>query len=409
LLLFLTGGPSHIDTLDPKPDAPADVRGSFRPIATRLPGVYFCEHLPFLAARADRLAVVRTMALRSAGLGVHERATPLVLAGIDAAPPGSGLQASRHDWPCYAAGLHFARPRADGLPSGVTLPLPLSNYAGQNAGMLGPRHDPWQLHQNPNDPRFRAAALSLPAGLSLGRLSDRQQLLARVEHQRTAWERMADQLPFTRHQRQAFDVLASGRLTEALALEREPDRVRDGYGRHLFGQSLLLARRIVQAGVPVVQVNMGFVAQWDTHTNNCRTLKDQLLPPLDRALAALLDDLAATGLLDETLVVMIGEFGRTPKLGGNVGTPSFSPDGRDHWTNAFSAVFAGGGIRGGQVVGQTDRLAAFPKTRPYYPSDLGATVYAALGLDPDVEVRDGLGRPLRLNQGEVMTPLFRGV
>ncbi|HJT76081.1 MAG TPA: DUF1501 domain-containing protein, partial [Gemmataceae bacterium] len=213
---------------------------------------------------------------------------------------------------------------------------------------------------------------------------------------------------FTDQQQTALTVLTDGRLASAFALDREPDRVRQRYGAHLFGQALLLARRLLRAGVPVIQANMGVTAQWDTHVKNCQWLRDALLPPLDQAFSALLDDLEAEGLLEETLVVLTGEFGRTPKLGGNRNTPFYDPDGRDHWTPVFFSAFAGAGVRGGQVIGKSDRIGAFPVTKSYRPSDLGATVYSALGVDPASVVEDQQGRPLQLNAGSVIEPLYTG-
>ena len=203
-------------------------------------------------------------------------------------------------------------------------------------------------------------------------------------------------------------MLSASAVGRAFHLDEESPEVRDRYGRHLFGQSLLLSRRLVEAGVPIVQANMGTMNNWDTHNSNFTQLKDRLLPPFDRGVSALLDDLSERGLLEKTLVVLVGEFGRTPKLGGNVGTPSYVPDGRDHWSGAFFAVFAGAGVQGGQVIGSSDAIAAYPATRPYHPSDLGATIYQTLGIDPESEVRDRLNRPLRLNAGRVMEPLFTG-
>jgi hypothetical protein len=408
ILIFLTGAPSHLDTFDLKPDAPAEVRGTFKPVATRVPGVQVCEHLPMLSSRADRWAVVRSM---THGLPSHEHATHMVLTGIDKMPPGSTHMASRHDWPCFAAGLDYLRPRHDGVPNGVMLPTYLNNgygFSGQNAGVLGPRHDPWHVREDPNAPGFRAEGLDLPAGLTADQLDDRRALLHQIDGQRSALERVAGAGQLAQQQDAAFTVLASGRVARAFAIDREDDRLRERYGRHLFGQSLLLSRRLVEAGVPIVQANMGSMNNWDTHNSNCLQLKDRLLPPLDRAVAALLDDLEARGLLETTLVLMLGEFGRTPKLGGNVGTPQYVADGRDHWAGVFFLWAAGGGVRGGQAIGASDKIAAFPATRAYYPSDLGATVYAALGIDPAAEVRDRLGRPMRLNVGVVIKPLFSG-
>ena len=206
-------------------------------------------------------------------------------------------------------------------------------------------------------------------------------------------------------QQAAFSVLASGRIARAFAMDQEPASVRDRYGRHPFGQSLLLARRLVQAGVPVVQANMGIVQNWDTHANNFGKLKNQLLPPLDQGVSALLDDLDASGLLDDTLVMMLGEFGRTPRIFSiNAG----AVPGRDHWAPCFFGVLAGAGVRGGQLIGSSDRIGAYPSTTPFSPDDIGATVYHVLGVNPQMEVRDRQNRPVHLNRGEVMQALWTG-
>jgi len=408
LFIYLTGAPSHIDTFDPKPDAPAEVRGTFRTIATRTPGVQFSEHLPRVAQRSHHLAVVRTM---TQGEIDHERGSHTILTGTDKLPPGANNLASRNDWPCFAGGLDCLRPARDGVPSGVLLPTHLGGgiaYSGQHAGILGAKHDPWIVTLDPNNPMAGVQEDRLPLGLRVERLDDRRALLAQIDRQRTALTGLARQGQFTEFQKSALSVLTSGQLASAFALDREPDRVRERYGRHLFGQGLLLARRMVQAGVPVIQANMGTTNVWDTHNKNCQGLKDYLLPPLDQAFSALLDDLEAEGLLDQTLVILTGEFGRTPKLGGNVGTQFYDPDGRDHWAPAFSSVFAGAGVRGGQVIGKTDRIGAFPMTQSYWTSDLGATIYTALGVDPQSLVSDQQGRPLRLNNGKVIQPLYTG-
>ncbi|MEX2559970.1 MAG: DUF1501 domain-containing protein, partial [Pirellulales bacterium] len=308
----------------------------------------------------------------------------------------------------------------DGIPNGVTLPNHLVEgpltWPGQHAGFLGPKHDPWQIRQDPNHPAFKEDSLSLPEGISLERVRDRGQLLDELNRRRDALERgvvldgsaeptLGATSSFAEQQRAAISLLTSGKVSEAFEIEREPDQVRQRYGRHLFGQSLLLARRLVLAGVPIVQANMGIVQTWDTHSNNFSKLKNRLLPPLDQGVSALLDDMAASGLLDETLVVVLGEFGRTPKIST---LPGSSSPGRDHWPDAYSALFAGAGVRGGQVIGRTDKIGAYVVTRPYTPDDVGATIYRALGIDPATEIEDRFGRPLRLNSGEVMDCLYTG-
>jgi hypothetical protein len=406
ILIFLTGAPSHLDMFDLKPDAPAEIRSEFRPIATRAPGVLIGEHLPRLAACADKFAIVRTLAHRDNN---HLVATHHLLTGQQ--QPGAFFDkvASRDDWPNYAAGLDYLRPRHDGLPTGVNLPTflmegPLT-WPGQHGGFLGPRHDPWQITRDPGAADFGMDSLRPAAGIDVNRLNDRVSLLEELDGQQ-AWlagqaasQRLSDQ------QRLAHSILASGRIARAFAMDQEPTAVRDRYGRHQYGQSLLLARRLVQAGVPVIQANMGRAQTWDSHSSIFPTLRDRLLPPLDRAVAALLDDLEAWGLLDETLVVMLGEFGRTPRISAQ--NPGAVP-GRDHWAPCFFGLFAGAGVRGGQVIGRSDRIGAYPATTPYAPDDVGATVYHVLGVDPAAEVRDRQGRPVRLNRGEVIQTLFTG-
>ena len=408
--MFLTGGLSHLDSFDMKPDAPVGIRGEFKPISTAVPGIQFCEHLPQLAARADRLAIVRSL---HHAFTNHLNATHEVLTGHS--QPGAFFDkvASRDDYPCYASAVDAIRPRADGIPSGVTLPTflmegPLT-WPGQHAGFLGPKHDPWQVRQDPNRPGFGFEGLSLPAGLSVERLDRRKSLLDElgVMHDQIAARVSASKDPFAEQVERAYTLLLSGKVARAFDLTGEDPRLRDRYGRHMYGQSLLLARRLVGAGVPVVQVNMGRVQTWDTHSANFKSLKDRLLPPTDQGVSALLDDLEVRGMLDETLVVVTGEFGRTPRIGASTGNNN-TRDGRDHWAAVFSAAFAGGGVRGGQLIGQSDKMGAYPASRPYTSADLAATIYRALGVDPGTELRDRLNRPIQLCTGEAIAPLFTG-
>jgi hypothetical protein len=410
ILVFLTGGLSHLDSFDMKPEAPEGIRGEFRPIETAVPGIPYCEHLPRLAARADKLAVVRSLAHAYTN---HLNATHEVLTGHP--QPGAFFDkvASRDDYPCYASAVDAIRPRRDGIPSGVLLPTFLMEgpliWPGQHAGFLGPRNDPWQVRQDPSRPGFGFDGLTLPAGLSVERLDRRKALLDRLSAQRDSLGDLTApvQDPFLDQVERAYSLLLSGKVARAFDLSGEDPRLRDRYGRHMFGQSLLLARRLVEVGVPIVQVNLGRVQTWDTHSANFRSLKERLLPPTDQGVAALLDDLAARGLLDQTLVIVTGEFGRTPRIGKSTGNVN-SRDGRDHWAAVFSAVFAGAGVRGGQTIGQSDKIGAYPASRPYTPADLAATVYRAFGIDPDTELRDRLDRPIRLCTGTPITPLFDG-
>lgn len=407
ILAFMSGGLSHIDSVDMKPDAPEGIRGEFKPIETAVPGIWFCEHLPMLAQRAEDLAVVRSLAHKYTN---HLNATHEMLTGHS--QPGAFFDkvASRDDYPCYASALDYVRPRADGVPTGVTLPTYLMEgpltWPGQHAGFLGPRHDPWHIRQDPNEPGFRVESLALPVGFSVERLTGRQALLDRVNEAMLAGTDAArERDPMNEQRARAMSLLTSGRVGAAFNLDEEAPEVRDRYGRHMFGQSLLLSRRLVEAGVPIVQVNLGRVQQWDTHSANFKNLKDRLLPPTDRGISALLDDLKARGLLDDTLVVLAGEFGRTPRIGASTGNIN-SPDGRDHWAAVFSAVFAGGGVRGGQAVGASDRIGAYPAGPSYSPDDFAATIYHALGVDPASELRDRLDRPIRLCEGSPIAPLF---
>jgi hypothetical protein len=406
ILVFLTGGLSHIDTLDMKPDAPEGIRGEFRPIETKVPGIWMCEHLPHLAEQAERLAIVRTL---SHGQTNHLNGTHQVLTGHS--QPGAFFDkvASRDDYPCYASAVDAIRPRSDGVPSGVMLPTYLMEgpltWPGQHAGFLGPKHDPWQIKQDPNARDFRVESLALPTGFGVERLQRRRELFEEMATRRDRPGSSRAKDPLDAQRDLAYSLLLSGRVARAFELEREDPRVRDRYGRHMFGQSLLLARRLVQAGVPIVQVNMGRVQTWDTHSGNFKALKERLLPPTDRGVSTLLDDLATTGLLDETLVVIAGEFGRTPRIGQSTGNNN-GRDGRDHWSNVFSVALAGGGVRGGQVIGQSDRMGAYPASQAYSPADLAATIYESLGIDPATELRDRLERPIRLCDGASIARLF---
>jgi len=400
IVVLLSGGLGQHDSFDMKPEAPEEMKGEFKPIATAVPGIRICEHLPGLAARARKLAIVRSM---SHSEGNHLVAVHHVLTGHPSNPRGAtdlDRVASRDDFPCYAAVLDRVRGRRDGVPSGVALPTRLIEgpltWPGQDAGFLGPRHDPWQLRLDPAHPGARDDSLGLPPGLDPARLHLRRHLLLQGGG-------VSAGDPFLDQHDAALALLCNDKVAHALDLDREDPRLVDRYGSHLFGRSLLIARRLVEAGVPIVQATMGIVQTWDTHVANFARLRDNLLPPLDQAISALLDDLDVRGLLNETMVVMLGEFGRTPRISRL--TPDAVP-GRDHWPKVFPAVFAGAGVVGGQIIGKSDRLGAYPLSRSFGPPDLAATIYHALGVDPVLELRDRLNRPLRLCTGEVITPLY---
>ncbi|MEW4571074.1 DUF1501 domain-containing protein [Tautonia sp. JC769] len=406
ILIFQTGGASHHETFDPKPEAPDEIRGEFGTIPTSVPGIHFGEHMPGLAERAGMLAVVRTMSHKHNN---HLNATHWVMTGQE--QPGAFFDkvASRGDYPCYASAMSYLRPRADGLPGGVMLPTYLMEgpltWPGQHAGFLGPKFDPWQLTQDPNRDDFKVENLALPDGFSVERLGGRRALAESLARETEIWQAKAEAESFAKQREQAYTMLQSGQVGRAFDLTEEPDQLRDRYGRHMFGQSLLLARRLIEAEIPIVQVNLGRVQTWDSHADIFRRLREDLLPPTDQGVSALLDDLQARGLLDDTLVVLAGEFGRTPKL-------SFLPGqtmiGRDHWPQVFSAAFAGAGVKGGQVIGRSDKSGAYPATMAFTPADLAATIYRALGISGEAEVIDMLGRPIRLVTGSPIEPLYTG-
>jgi uncharacterized protein (DUF1501 family) len=401
ILAFCPGAPSHLETLDPKPDAPVEIRGSFGTIATALPGIRLSEHLPQLARRLDRVTLVRSMTTTSP---VHELAVHRLFAGATETPANTGVAASRRDRPHLGALVAAAHPAPPCLPSAVVLPTRLTFegavFPGQNAGFLGARYDPWHLVGDPIAPGFGPDSLMLPEGLDLARLRQRNTLLDLVDAQRRALDQQAACAVLDEHRRQALAILTSSACRNAFDLEREETRRRDRYGRTLMGQGLLLGRRLIEAGVPLVQVNLGESNVWDTHTDNFTRLKDILLPPFDRAVSALIDDLTERGLMEEVLIVVTGEFGRTPRIGMPIkGGAGATPTGRDHWPGVFSLLAFGSGVARGQVLGASDRHAAHPASASYTPADLGATILRFLGVKPDTEIRDMFGQPFLVNTG----------
>ncbi len=401
IIVFLTGAASHLETWDPKPDAPPEIRGELSSIKTKTPGLLACEALPRLAARSDKFSVVRSLSHRENN---HLVATHHVLTGHQ--QPGAFFDkiASRDDFPNYAAGRAFFRGAPEGTPVGVNLPTYLMEgpllWPGQYAGFLGPKYDIMQVTNDPNKPDFRIENLRPAEGMTVDSLRDRISLLDAVNTQQKWLTESAETKKMSDQQRQALAVLTTGKVAKAFEIDQEPAAIRDKYGRHAFGQSILLARRLVEAGVPVVQANMGRVQNWDTHGNNFKRMKDELLPPVDRGVSALLDDMSDRGMLEDTMVMVLGEFGREPKINKSAG--------REHWAPCFSGLFAGGGVLPGQVIGKSDKNGGYPSTTPYNPDDIGATVYSVLGINPHAEVRDRLGRPVQLNRGRVIQSLFDG-
>lgn len=398
ILMFMWGGPSHIDTWDMKPNAPREVRGEFDPISTNVEGIQISEHLPNLARHADKYAIVRSVThddpahLSSVHHVMTGRHAPQVKS--DAVPP------SRKDWPHVGSLLTRLRPSSGLMPPFVTLPWHVSHPAapggvapGQNGGWLGAPHDPFVVTGDPSDKNFRVSGLSPVEGVSLERLASRRALLGQLDHPAGN--------SFGTVQAKALDLLTSQQVEEAFRVDLEPAEVRKRYGRHIHGQCLLLARRLIEAGSSLVCVNWHNDGHnfWDTHGDNFRRLKRDLMPPSDRGFAALLEDLSERGLLDETLLVWVGEFGRNPKI-------TRENAGRDHWPWCGSAVFAGGGIQGGQVYGRSDPQGGRPAENPVAPADVTATVYHALGIPPDLMLPDREDRPIRVTEGNAIQPLF---
>jgi hypothetical protein len=420
IFVFLTGGLSHLDSFDLKPDAPDTVRGEFKPIATKTPGIQICEHLPLLAERSETWSLVRSIATGSDG---HEVACHMLLTGRLDMPVGFSIQnvPNPHEWPSMPALVNFAK---DGrghkqLPPTAVLPEPSVNEAGkvrpgQYAGRLGPRWEAWHLHMATQCPLgngacphcfrfegtpfkhepatiFETPTLTLPEGGS-DRLQGRVGLLKNIERQ----QHDIDELD--RHRQQALKVLSDPRTQAAFEVEKADPKILARYGKNKFGLSLLMARRLVEAGVGLVQVNLGKNSSWDTHRRNFVNLKENLFPYFDRAVSALLDDLKESGLLDETLVIVTGEFGRTPKINKDAG--------RDHWGRVMTSLFAGGGVKRGRVIGATDRIGGEPIADRQTPENLAATLYSTLGISRSAAWQDTDGRPYEVYRAEPIPGLM---
>lgn len=396
ILFFLFGGPSQLETFDPKPDAPAEVRGVFGVTRTSVPGLTISDRLPLLAQSARRYALIRTCAT-SSGFSHHGGAYE-TLTGYRNPDGDTGLERIRsaNHPACGAVVAKLASGPADALRY-VQMPsfLP-GSIPGQFGSYLGRQYDPFPLFGNPNDRDFAPRGLSLPADVPSVRLNDRKTLLGMVDRQVRVLEGSDPARHLTAFQHQAVQLLGNPAFKSACDLNRESAASRDRYGRNQIGQCCLLARRLVETNVKMVTIT--YNQEWDTHGRNFELL-DKLLPPFDRALSALLEDLGQRGQAERTLVIAVGEFGRTPKINKDAG--------RDHWGNCYSALLAGGGVRGGQVLGESDRLAGYPSQgRVVTPGDLCATVYQALGIDPETEIQDAVGRPMRLTPGRPVSELL---
>ena len=398
IVIFLNGGPSHLDMWDMKPDAPAEIRGPFQPIRTSLPGVQFCEHLPKLARLVHRTTLVRSM--HHSVNNSHAAAVYAALTGHDRGEQGGGAKPEDHPPP--GSVLTKLRPSGKTAVPYVTLPYKTKEGAsgplqpGFLAGILGRGYDPFWVLQNPDAADFRVPNLMPAEGVTPGRLAGRGELLAKLN------------APFGRRgtgqmdhfQQRALDLLTSTDAQRAFQVDREPRRTREAYGRNIYGQSVLLARRLIEAGTRTVVVSWAphANATWDTHSKNFPALKERLLPPFDAAVSSLLADLADRGLLERTLVAVLGDFGRTPKINKNAG--------RDHWPPCGTVLMAGGGIQGGRAYGASDASGAYPHDALATPGDVTATVFHALGFDPETTIRDQLNRPLPISNGRPILELF---
>ena len=392
ILIFNYGGPSHLDTWDLKPDAPAEVRGEFQPIATNVPGISITEHLPGLARRADRYAILRSTCHED---NDHAVGTYLALTGHphpQSRPLGIEPAASPLDMPSLGSVVSKLRPSLQPIFPYVTLGilqhLGNKDSMGQNAACLGKAYDPFCV---PTGAQGTKEVRSVLAAENGERHRDRRALLEQMNVSGPPLRVASGPRSWDSYTRRAHELLSSSLSKDAFDLEREPQKVRDLYGPIPFAQNCLLARRLVEAGVPLVTVYSVGNRDWDTHGANFQTLKNTLLPPMDRGVSALLEDLDERGLLAETLVVWMGDMGRTPLINKGAG--------RDHWSYCYSVVMGGASIRGGQVYGSSDRRAAYPATNPVSPQDIAATIYHSLGIDPRTHLLDQQGRPFTLTMG----------
>jgi len=423
ILIWLSGGASHVDTWDMKPGAPSEFRGEFRPIATSSPAITLCEHLPMTARQAHHLAIVRSLGHGGKGTGDHHAGYYYNLTGHapDATFPAllNDRKPYATDWPFIGSIAAARRPARPDLPSLVTLPqrpgAPLYTRPGQFAARLGPEFDPVYVlgdHDKPNE--FAVPALALGGDVTAARMADRRGLLAAIEDATRRQDGPSASL-YNGVQQRAFALLGSTRAREAFDFGREPEAIRARYGGTINATSFLMARRLVEAGVPFVSVfwkedpaldklcKSG--GGWDTHGNNFGCLRDRLLPEFDRAYSALLADLHERGMLESTLVVVNSEMGRKPRI-GDVRSGGVGGAGRDHWTNCMSVLLAGGGIRGGQTYGSSDKLGAYPAEHPVGPEEIARTMFHAIGIE-DTEARDREGRPFALlPEGRALTELF---
>ena len=402
VLLFLTGGPPQHDTWDMKPDAPAEIRGEFKPITTSVPGIQVCELFPLLAREMHHVRVLRTVTHTDT---VHTSAGYTMLTGVDHplanAQTASDIKPKSNDHPHLGAILSRARPPRRGIPTFVSMPEIIrddvvNEYPGQDGGFMGRQYSPFLVEADSRTGAFLRPEIYLPAGLTSRRLETRRALRERVDRGVRAIESNGQFSELDSFYHRALDLVGSPAARAAFDLDAETPKTRERYGTHLFGQGCLLARRLLEAGVSLVTVYWHYEGPkdcpvWDTHCHNFSYLRDRLVPPTDQALSAMLSDLAARGMLDDTLFVCMGEFGRTPKINGQAG--------RDHWPHAQSILLAGAGIPPGSVYGATDPHGAYPAENPVSPRDLTATFLHLLGVRPDLEIVDRTNRPFKACEG----------
>jgi uncharacterized protein (DUF1501 family) len=424
IMLYLQGGPSHLDLWDPKENVPDNVRSAFKPIPTRLPGTFFTEILPKLAKVNDRMTMIRSMSYTPNGLFNHTAAIYQMMTGYttDKVSPSGQLEPpSPKDFPNFGSNLIRLKPPTEPMLPFVMLPRPLqeSNVVGKGgtAGFLGKAYDPYTLYPEGDDmdmtkmDRIKVDDLKLRPEVFALRLERRAKLREALNAGMKELDRAVSDFHLDEYYDRALSLIVSGRAREAFDLEREPAKVRDMYGRNTFGQSCLLARRLVEAGTRVVEVVWPKVANsdnhsWDHHVGLTERMKDRSGPMLDTGLSALLTDLDERGLLDETLVVAVGEFGRSPQKGVSTSGNGNSADGRDHWPYCYTACVAGAGVRRGNVHGKSDKTGSAPAEDPVHPGELLATIYHAFGIDPATIVFNHLNQPRELVKAEAVTRLF---
>ncbi len=419
IMLFLQGGPSHIDIWDPKPDAPSNVRGEFKPIRTKVPGIWLSEVMPKLAQQIDKATLIRSVSYTPAGLFNHTAAIYQMMTGFtpDRVSPSGQLEPpSPNDFPHMGCQIARLKPLATSMLPMVMMPRPLqeSNVIGKGgtAGFLGPAFDPYYFYQDPNS-EIKLDDLTLRPEISKERLERREALLKKIDDAMPEMEKAVESYALDRYYQKAFNLILSGQARQAFDLGRESAKVREQYGRHTFGQGCLLARRLIEAGARFVQMNWPSVANgdpnttaWDTHAANFGPLRNLHCPKLDSGLSTLLAELDERGLLKETLVIAIGEFGRSPRLGVSTSGNGNAPDGRDHWPYCYTALVAGAGISRGALYGASDATASSPAEKPVHPTQLVATIYHALGIDPHTIVYNHLNQPRELVQAEPVLGLF---